>query len=55
MQEKYQKQERRMSGLLFSGRTILDEDLALVIMSNKKIKLCKPIMVGSPYWNFLST
>jgi len=37
---------RRMAGLLFSGRTILDEDLALVRMSNKKVKLCKPIYGG---------
>jgi len=42
----YQKQQRRMAGLLFSGRTILDEDLALVRMNNKKIKLCKPIYGG---------
>jgi len=34
------------AGLLFSGRTILDEDLALVRMSNKKVKLCKPIYGG---------
>jgi len=42
----YQKHQRRMAGLLFSGRTILDEDLALVGMSNEKIKLCKPIYGG---------
>jgi len=42
----YQKQQRRMAGLLFSGRTILDEDLALVRMSNKKIKLSKPMYGG---------
>jgi len=35
-----------MEGLLFSGRTILDEDLALVRMSNKKVKFCKPIYGG---------
>jgi len=42
----YQKQQRRMVGLLFSGRNILDEDLALVRMSNTKVKLCKPIYGG---------
>jgi len=35
-----------MAGLLFSRGTILDEDLALVRMTNKKIKLCKPIYGG---------
>jgi len=42
----YQNKQRRTARSLFSGRTILDEDLALVRMSNKKVKLCKPIYGG---------
>jgi len=42
----YQNKQRRMAGLLLSCRTIFDEDLALVRMSNKKVKLCKPIYGG---------
>jgi len=39
----YQNKQRRMGGLSFPGRTILDEDLTLVRMDNKKVQLCKAI------------
>jgi len=42
----YQNKQRRTAGSLFSGRTILDEDLVLVRMRNKKVKLCNPIYGG---------
>jgi len=42
----YQNKQRRMARLLFSGRTVLDQDQELVRMSNKKVKLCKPIYGG---------
>jgi len=45
-ESKYQSNQTRTAGLLFSGRTILDKDLALMRMNNKKNKLCKPIYCG---------